>query len=149
LSASSPATRGQPADAGHAPIPAPPADALRHEERADGSDAAAPGPVAGSHYWTWRVLASGFSVAECMAIRGLEREVVLDHALRAADAGWTVDPGWFLSAESLQALAAVIGPETPERIRPLLSQLPAGTRYEEVQLFLKCRSAALRENGAT
>jgi len=149
LSASSPATRGQPADAGHAPIPAPPADALRHEERADGSDAAAPGPVAGSHYWTWRVLASGFSVAECMAIRGLEREVVLDHALRAADAGWTVDPGWFLSPENLQALAAVIGPETPERIRPLLSQLPAGTRYEEVQLFLKCRSAALRENGAT
>jgi hypothetical protein len=83
-----------------------------------------------------------------MAIRGLEREVVLDHALRAADAGWTVDPGWFLSPESLQALGAVIGPETPERIRPLLAQLPAGTRYEEVQLFLKCRAAALRGNGA-
>jgi hypothetical protein len=85
------------------------------------------------------VLSTGFSVAECMAIRGLEREVVLDHALRAADAGWPVDPGWFLSPESLQAFATIIGPEMPERIRPLLAQLPAGTRYEEVQLFLKCR----------
>ncbi|HEV7222108.1 MAG TPA: RQC domain-containing protein, partial [Pirellulales bacterium] len=162
-----PASRNQPADAGRSLTPAPPTDALRDAERADHADAALPesppatdvanavahapataGPVAGSHYWTWRVLSSGFSVAECMAIRGLEREVVLDHALRAADAGWTVDPGWFLSPESLQALAAVIGPETPERIRPLLAQLPAGTRYEEVQLFLKCRAAALRGNGA-
>ena len=79
--------------------------------------------VAGSHYWTWHVLSTGFSVAECMAIRGLEREVVLDHALRAVDAGWPVDPGWFLSPESLQALATVIGPETPSAFRPLLATI--------------------------
>jgi hypothetical protein len=101
------------------------------------------GGAAPSHYWTWRLLAAGFAVDECAAIRGLERDTVLDHALRSVDSGWPVDPAWFLTPESLQAFAATIGDETPSRIRPLLSRLPAGTRYEEVQLFLKCRSATL------
>jgi ATP-dependent DNA helicase RecQ len=33
-----------------------------------------------SHYWTQRLLAAGFTVDECAAIRGLTREVVLEHA---------------------------------------------------------------------
>ena len=93
-----------------------------------------------THYWTWLLLSSGFTVEECMAVRGCEREVVLDHALRSVESGWSVEPRWFLSGEALSALAEVIGPDEPARIRPLLPRLPAGTRYEEVQLFLKCRS---------
>lgn len=92
-----------------------------------------------SHYWTWRLLSMGFSVNECMAIRSLEREVVLDHALRAIDSGWAVEARWFLSPEELATLEQVVGSGEPQRIRPLLTQLPAGLRYEDVQLFLKCR----------
>jgi ATP-dependent DNA helicase RecQ len=92
-----------------------------------------------THYWTWRLLARGFTVDECMAIRGLDREVVLDHALRSVDSGWNVELGWFFPTEVLKNFAEVIGPDQPSRIRPLLSRLP-GTRYEEVQLYLKCRS---------
>ncbi len=92
------------------------------------------------HYWTWRLLAAGFTPEECMAIRGCERDVVLDHALRAADSGWAVEAGWLLSGEALTRLEEVIGPDEPDRIRPLLTRLP-GLRYEEVQLFLKCRRA--------
>jgi ATP-dependent DNA helicase RecQ len=33
-----------------------------------------------SHYWTQRLLQAGFSVEECMAIRGLGREEILEHA---------------------------------------------------------------------
>jgi ATP-dependent DNA helicase RecQ len=36
-----------------------------------------------SHYWTWRLLSAGFTVDECGAIRGLSREIVLEHAERA------------------------------------------------------------------
>ena len=92
-----------------------------------------------SHYWTWRLLAAGFSVSECEAIRSLEREVVMDHALRAIDSGWQVEARWFLPPEHLAALEKLIGAADPARIRPLLSQLPKGVRYEDVQLFLKCR----------
>lgn len=93
------------------------------------------------HYWTWRLLSAGFTVDECVCIRGCERDVVLDHALRAADSGWTVEAGWLLSGEVLARLAEVIGPDDPESIRRLLARLP-GVRYEEVQLFLKCRRAS-------
>jgi ATP-dependent DNA helicase RecQ len=94
-----------------------------------------------THYWTWRLLSSGFSVEECMVVRGCERDIVLDHALRAADEGWRVEMSWLLSAETIQRLTEAIGTSAPSRIRPLLPKLP-GVRYEEVQFFLKCRSPA-------
>jgi ATP-dependent DNA helicase RecQ len=92
-----------------------------------------------AHYWTWRLLASGFTPAECAVIRGLEPGIVLDHALRALEAGMAVQAGWFLSPEMLSRMEEVIGDTEPQRIRPLLAQLPRGTRYEEVLLYLKCR----------
>jgi ATP-dependent DNA helicase RecQ len=95
-----------------------------------------------AYYWTWRLLATGFTPDECAAIRSLPAEVVLDHALRAADAGLQVDASWFLSRELIGRIAEVIGSGSPSRIRPLLPQLPRGTRYEEVQLVLKTRPAA-------
>jgi len=90
-----------------------------------------------SHYWTWRLLSQGFSPAEVAAIRSLSDDVVLDHALRAADSGSKIDAGWFLSSERIAAIRAVLGPNPPSRIRPLLDKLPRGTRYEDVQLVIK------------
>ena len=100
------------------------------------------GEVRPSHYWTWRLLKAGFSAEECKAIRGLERNVVLNHALRAVEEGWPVPDEWCLSPELLAALRATIGSEEPEQIRPILAELPPGATYAEVQLFLKCRRQA-------
>jgi uncharacterized protein YpbB len=94
-----------------------------------------------THYWTWRLLHEGYSPEECAAIRRIEPEVVFDHVLRAAEAGLPVDAQWLLSPEKIALLQQAIGPQQPQRIRPLLAQLPRGTRYEEVQLFLKWRAA--------
>jgi len=33
-----------------------------------------------SHYWTLRLLAAGFTVDECAAIRGLDRKAIIEHA---------------------------------------------------------------------
>ncbi len=92
-----------------------------------------------SYYWTWRLLSNGFSMEECMAIRGIQRETVLDHALRAIDEGLPVRAEWCLSEEVLASMTIVDGFQEPVRIGALLPQLPAGTLYEEVQLYLKCR----------
>jgi hypothetical protein len=82
---------------------------------------------------------SGFSAAECEVIRGIGREVVIDHLSRAIDEGWPVRPEVCFSPQLLASLGQVIGPGRPRQLRPLLAQLPEGTRYEEVELFLKCR----------
>ena len=97
------------------------------------------GPVPPSHYWTWRLLSAGFTADECRSIRGLTREVLLDHAARALDCGWPLRAEWILRPDLLAALRALVGVEDPPQIRPLLTQLPTGTTYEEVELFLKCR----------
>jgi ATP-dependent DNA helicase RecQ len=44
-------------------------------------------PVFPSSHWTRRLLAAGFTVDECMAIRGLTREVILEHAREAEEEG--------------------------------------------------------------
>lgn len=107
-----------------------------HTNAAESSDISLP-----SHYWTWRLLDRGFTPDECAAIRGVAAEVVLDHALRAAEAGHAIDARWFLNAALIAEIERVVGPGVPTRIRQLLQRLPRGTRYEEVQLVLKSRSA--------
>ena len=76
---------------------------------------------------------------ECLAIRGMMCEMLSYHALQAAENGLEIR-GLAPSAETIAALDAVIGDNRPKQIRPLLAQLPPGTRYEEVQIYLKCRS---------
>ena len=109
----------------------------------------APPPAASSrppHYWTWRLLSTGFTVEECAAARGLSPEAVLDHALRAVEEGWRVEARWCLTPELLAAVAAVVGEEQPQQIRPLLAKLPPGTSYQQVEIFLKCRRAQRLSN---
>jgi len=105
-----------------------------------GAASAGTAPAAApSHYWTWRLLQAGLTPDECAAARGLSSEVVLDHALRAADAGCPVRAEWFLSAAQIAAILQVLGPQPPTRIHPLLTQLPRGTRYEEVLLVQRAQ----------
>ncbi|HEX3871037.1 MAG TPA: RecQ family ATP-dependent DNA helicase [Pirellulales bacterium] len=132
-----PRVESPPEDGPNLPPAAPPAVAGVSSPK---STTSTPRP---SHYWTWRLLSSGFSVSDCQAIRGLDREVVLDHALRAIDSGWPVNVEWFLKPDQIETLDRIIGPTPPARIRPLLSKLPPGLRYEDVQLYLKCRPSEL------
>jgi hypothetical protein len=87
-------------------------------------------------------LSAGFTPDECAAIRSLSRDVVLDHALRAADGGLEIDAAWFLAPDLVAQIRQVTGEAAPGRIRPLLDKLPRGTRYEDVQLVVKSRRAA-------
>ncbi len=60
----------------------------------------------------------------------------------ALEAGLEVQADWFLTPEVQRRMEEVIGDVDPQRIRPLLSQLPRGTRYEEVLLYVKCRKVS-------
>jgi ATP-dependent DNA helicase RecQ len=97
-----------------------------------------------SYYWTWRLLSQGFPADECLAVRGITRETLLDHVLQAAENGLEVRCAWCLPVELIAALDAAVdtsaGDKQPQQIRPLLAGLPPGTRYEEVQVYLlDCR----------
>ncbi|MBN1908623.1 MAG: RecQ family ATP-dependent DNA helicase [Pirellulales bacterium] len=104
-----------------------------------------PADVQGSDYWTWRLLEAGFSLDECVAIRRLDRQELLGHALAAVDAGRSVPLEACLSEDLIQAIDDLLEPafqaETSVSINALLAHLPEGTRREEVLLVLKTRQA--------
>jgi hypothetical protein len=62
--------------------------------------------------------------------------------LRAIEEGLPVLAETCLPPELVAALKGVIGSTEPAQIRPLLARLPAGTSYQEVELFLKSRRQA-------
>jgi hypothetical protein len=92
--------------------------------------------VASPHYWTWRVLAAGFSAEECRQIRGLDPDTLFDHVLRAAREGQPIDATWLLTTEQLAALAAAVGDGSPARLKSVLARLPPGIKYRDVQVYL-------------
>jgi hypothetical protein len=90
-------------------------------------------------YWTWRLLADGYTAEQCEQIRRLDDRELLSHALQALDQELPVDAEWFLSPEQLAALDEAIGDTPPKRLRDLLKRLPANIRYEHVQLYVRTR----------
>jgi hypothetical protein len=94
-----------------------------------------------SYFWTWRLLADGYSAEQCAAIRRLQPDEVLDHALRAAEDGLHVDCHWLLSSIQLGTLKELVDSQPPQRRYDLVAQLPKGLRSEHLLLYLKCRSS--------
>ena len=123
--------------------PAPPegwiGDELSDSEEPIVAQPSPPDAAQPTHYWTWRLLSMGFTLDQCTAIRNISAEAVVDHVLRAAEENRPIRPEWCLGPELLEALERLVGDDAPRQIRPLLAQLPAGTRYEQVQIYLKCR----------
>jgi ATP-dependent DNA helicase RecQ len=93
------------------------------------------------YYWTWRLLADGYSLEQTAAIRRLSAVQVLDHALRAADEGCEIDLAAAFTPAQLAALEKTIGHSRPKHLRPLLEHLPTGVTHQHVHLYLKCRAA--------
>jgi ATP-dependent DNA helicase RecQ len=96
-----------------------------------------------SYFWTWRLLFHGFHADECLAIRGITREQLLDHVMQAAENGLEIRAAWCLSQATIAALDAAVGDKRPQQIRPLLAALPPGTQYEEVQIYIKARGTKI------
>ncbi len=106
------------------------------------------------HYWTWRILSSGFTSDECRQIRKLDDDTIFDHVLRAAREGHAVQAAWVLSSEQIAKLDQAIGDGEQSRINAVLAKLPAGIKYRDVQLYLLARgivgdSAADRPAGVS
>ena len=71
-----------------------------------------------SYYWTWRLLSQGFPAEECLAIRGITRETLLDHVFQAAENDLEIRSAWYLSADTIAALDALMGDHPPKSDSP-------------------------------
>jgi ATP-dependent DNA helicase RecQ len=74
------------------PMPTPPINERARTRELDRGTDQQP-----NYHWTWRLLQAGFDVGECCAIRNLDPQAVLEHALAAARSGQKVPIEPFLS----------------------------------------------------
>ena len=115
-----------------------------HGETAD-SSLPEPGQVRPNFFWTWRLLNEGYSLDHVMQIRQLEKNVVFDHATRAAETNLRVDASWLIDEERQQALADFFAANQGKRMPLLLASLPNGIEPYELTLFLKTRKGVAVE----
>jgi ATP-dependent DNA helicase RecQ len=95
-----------------------------------------------AHYWTWRLFDAGFTSDECMAIRNIDRQTLLEHAVRAAEDGRPVALRWCLSEETLEALMATVGSADSDDLESVILRMSDRIGAPEARLFLACRAAS-------
>ena len=100
-------------------------------------DLPAPEIVKPSYYWTWRLLADGYSAEHISQVRQLDRETVFDHAMRAAENDLEVELGWLISESKRETIADFVAANPSERKSNLLSKLPGNVLPQELMYFLK------------
>ncbi len=104
------------------------------EELSNSEPAAPP-----EHYWTGRLLSAGFSLDDCLAIRSLDRNTLLQHALAFVRAGGVVDLAKLIAPATLAMLAVKSskGIGTLDEFRRMVG---AGVSAEEIELFWLVRN---------
>jgi ATP-dependent DNA helicase RecQ len=103
------------------------------------SDAVGSGAVKPEYFWTWRLLHDGYSPAQCLLIRRIDNETLIDHMLRAIDDGLDVQMNWLLTGEQCASLAQAVNSLNAPSVKTVLERLPSTFSYNQVMFYLKCR----------
>jgi len=88
-----------------------------------------------SYYWSWKLLADGYSMLEISQIRGLERSIILDHASRALTAGMPLPLERILSPATRQQFDTYVSREPGKRLAEMLVELPPEFDRAEFQFY--------------
>ena len=98
------------------------------------------------HYWTWRVLASGFSADECCQIRGLSKDELHDQLILAVKNGQPVDPRWVLTSAQIAALDKVLSQRSATQLPEQLARIVPGLQERTARLYLLSRGGGTRDS---
>ena len=98
-----------------------------------------PQQVQPTFYWTWRLLADGYSVAHLRQVRNLDDETIFDHAIRAIEANYETKLEWLLEPKKIDMLQTYVAENPSARRSSLLSGLPRKLANYELMFFLKSR----------
>ncbi len=101
-----------------------------------------PHSVQPNFFWTWRLLADGYSMDHLRQVRQIDEETIFNHVLRATENNLPVQVEWLLSDEKIDALSKLISEHPLDRTSKLISKLPADCLPQELVYFLKCQSAS-------
>jgi ATP-dependent DNA helicase RecQ len=93
-----------------------------------------------TYYWTWRLLADGYSVSHIEQVRQIDRATIFSHAQSALENGLLTQPQWLMSKITLLKINNVLAANPDQRVPQLLSQLPPGVSNHELIYCVKFRN---------
>lgn len=92
------------------------------------------------HYWTWRVLAAGFTADEICQVRQINRAALIEHLLAAVQDGCAVDPHLIFSPAQQRELQRLLANGSAPAVSR--TKLPAGISRAEAELYLALQHPA-------
>ena len=92
-----------------------------------------------SYYWTWKLLADGYSADEVVQMRNLDSTTLYDHLIRAAENSLETKPEWLMSRKEIEILEHLINNHATTSISQLVDLTPVGITPQQLFLFLKAR----------
>ena len=101
-----------------------------------------PHSVQPNFFWTWRLLADGYSMDHLRQVRQIDEETIFSHVLRATENNLPVQAEWLLSDEKIATLNKLISQHPSDRTSKLISKLPSDCLPQELVYFLKCQTAS-------
>jgi ATP-dependent DNA helicase RecQ len=97
------------------------------------------------YYWTWKLLADGYSALQCAAIRRLDTRVLCEHLLQALEQGLEVHLQWLLSPEQQQWLRSHVDRRQAfSDSRTMPTDLPPGLSPHLARLFWRYHERSRR-----
>ena len=77
-----------------------------------------------NYFWTWRLLADGYSPSHLRQVRQLDEETIFSHAIVAIENELPAQHNWLLDEEKIQAIESFVGDNPSQRTSELLSKIP-------------------------
>ena len=125
----------------NAALPCPDSDAsVAEEQQPDRKvrlDEAAASAIKPSFYWTWRLMADGYSTSDLQQMRGIELETVFDHAILAAQNRLPTQLKWLLSPSEVRQIEQLIDDVGTTEFSELFAELPPNLSVKQIQYYLK------------
>ncbi len=115
-------------------------DSTKTEFRRIRVDLPEPSAVQPSYYWTWRLLADGYSPEHLQQVRQIDRETIYDHVIVAMENNRPAESEWLLRSDQIEVLRQIIAKHGRKRMTELISELPSTISVQQLMYYLKCES---------
>ena len=95
-----------------------------------------------NYFWTWRLLADGYTSSHLQQVRQLDEETIFSHAIVAIENELPAQQGWLLDEDKIESLQSFVHNNPCQRPAELLSKIPKHLKPYELIFYLKCQNSS-------
>ena len=95
-----------------------------------------------NYFWTWRLLADGYTKSHLRQVRQLDEETIFSHAIVAIENELPAQQNWLLDDQKIQTIESFVNDNPNQKTSELLSKIPTQLKPHELIFYLKCQNSS-------